>query len=248
MQVFKAPKTALGDIDTEAAATLIAAAADIALVLDETGTIQDVSIATQDLMDDLAGHANWLGKTWAETVTEDSQPKIEMLIAGALSRQESRWRHVNHPSTSGADVPVLYAAVRTGAPGRIVAFGRDLRALSALQRRLIDAQQSMERDYARIRHVETRYRLLFQMASDAVLVVDDAARQVIDSNPTARRLFGDAADPGSAWPLSNAFTPDTARGVEMLLAGVRASGRADDVRAHLHESSRERSKRILVSR
>jgi transcriptional regulator PpsR len=239
VKAFKAPKTALGEIDAEAAAALITAAADIALILDETGTIRDVSIAGENLMDDLAGHANWLGKPWADTVTEDSRSKVEMLIAEASSRQEPRWRHLNHPATTGVDVPILYAAVRTGSPGRIVAFGRDLRAVSSLQRRLIDAQQSMERDYIRIRHVETRYRLLFQMASDAVLIVDDAARKVLDSNPTARRLFADAAEPGRTWPLPAAFTPDTARSVELLLAGVRASGRADDVRARLREDERE---------
>ena len=239
MQAFKAPKTALGNLDAEAAASLIAAAADIALILDEAGTIRDVSIATQDLMNDLAGHANWLNKHWGATVTEDSRPKVESLLAAASSGQEPHWRHLNHPATTTTDVPILYAAIRTGTPGRIVAFGRDLRAVSSLQRRLIDAQQSMERDYARIRHVETRYRLLFQMASDAVLIVDDAARKVLDSNPTARRLFTDAAEPGRTWPLTNVFTADTARGVELLLAGVRASGRADDVRARLVDGDRE---------
>ncbi len=239
MKAFRAPKTALGNIDAEAAAALIAAAADIALILDEAGRIRDVSVAAEDLMDDLAGHANWLGKSWADTVTEESRPKVDMLIAAASSGHEPRWRHLNHPAARGADVPVLYAAVRTGNPERIVAFGRDLRAVSTLQRRLIDAQQSMERDYVRIRHVETRYRLLFQMATDAVLVVDDAARKVQDSNPTARRLFAEAAEPGRPWPLANAFTQDTARGVELLLAGVRASGRADDVRARLQENECE---------
>jgi len=239
VKAFKAPKTALGDINAEAAATLITAAADIALILEENGTIRDVSIAGEGLMDELAGHGNWLGRRWASTVTEDSRAKVDMLIAAALSGGELRWRHLNHPATSGADVPILYAAVRTGTPGRIVAFGRDLRAVSTLQRRLVDAQQSMERDYVRIRHVETRYRLLFQMASDAVLIVDDAARKVLDSNPTARRLFADAVEPGRAWPVANAFTPETAHSVELLLAGVRASGRADDVRARLLEDGRE---------
>lgn len=239
MKAFKAPKTALGNIDAEAAAALIAAAADIALILDETGTIRDVSIADQDLMDDLPEQANWLGKPWADTVTEESRAKVAMLIAGASSMQEPRWRHLNHPAANGPDIPILYAAVRAGTPERIVAFGRDLRAVSSLQRRLIDAQQSMERDYGRIRHVETRYRLLFQMASDAVLIVDDAAQKVLDSNPTARRLFADAAEPGRTWPLAAAFTPDTARSVELLLAGVRASGRADDVRARLRDEDRE---------
>lgn len=239
MKAFRAPKTALGAIDAEAAASLIAAAADIALILDDAGIIRDVAIADESLVNELAAHANWLGKPWSTTVTEESRPKVQQLLADARSHQAPRWRHLNHPTASGADVPVLYAAVRAGSPGRIVAFGRDLRAVSALQRRLIDAQQSMERDYARIRHAETRYRLLFQMASDAVLIVDDVARKVLDSNPTARRLFPDAVQPGQPWPLVNAFTPDTARSVDLLLAGVRASGRADDVRARLLGDERE---------
>jgi transcriptional regulator PpsR len=129
--------------------------------------------------------------------------------------------------------------VRPGGPARIVAFGRDLRAVSSLQRRLIDAQQSLERDYVRIRHVETRYRLLFQMATDAVLIVDGASEKVLDSNPTARRLFPDAVEPGQSWLLTTAFTAEGARSVELLLAGVRASGRADDVHARLAADDQE---------
>ena len=67
------------------------------------------------------------------------------------------------PSPRGPDLPVLYSAMQVGRDGRVVAVGRDLRAMAALQQRLVDAQQSMERDYARLRHVETRYRLLFQI-------------------------------------------------------------------------------------
>lgn len=233
MKAFRTPETALGNIDAEAAAALISAAADIALILDEDGVIHDVSIADQGLVDELAGHTAWPGRKWIDTVRDDSRTKVEQLLAEAASKGEPRWRHVNHPAADEADVPVLYAVVRSGVPGRIVAFGRDLRAVSSLQRRLIDAQQSLERDYVRIRHVETRYRLLFQMASDAVLIVDSATSKVLDSNPTARRLFGASAEPGSAWPPHAAFAGDSGRSVEMLLAGVRASGRADDVRAKL---------------
>jgi transcriptional regulator PpsR len=101
----------------------------------------------------------------------------------------------------------------------------------------------MERDYVRIRHVETRYRLLFQMASDAVLIVEGAGDKVLDSNPTARRLIAEAASPAQGWSLASAFTPETARSVELLLAGVRASGRADDVRARLAADDSE----VMVS-
>ena len=139
MKAFEAPKTALGDIDAEAAATLIAASADIALILDESGSIRDVSIAAEDLMDDLAGHANWSGKSWADTVTEDSRSKVEMLIAGASSGQPPRWRHLNHPATSGPDIP---DPVRGGAD-RHPAADRCLRARSARRVRLCSAAWSM---------------------------------------------------------------------------------------------------------
>jgi transcriptional regulator PpsR len=249
VKAFRTPKTALGDIDAESAAALIAAAADIALILDDQGVIRDVSIGSQELADDLPGYTRWTGRRWADTVTEDSRTKAEALVADALAQREPRWRHLNHPPTRSStsaeppgtrpDIPILYAATRAGGPGPIVAFGRDLRTVSSLQRKLVDAQQSMERDYAHIRHVETRYRLLFQMASDAVVIVDCATRRVLDSNPTARRLFGEATEPGRHWTRTPIFTEAGARSVDMLLSGVQASGRADDVRAHLAAEDRE---------
>ena len=65
------------------------------------------------------------------------------------------------------DVAVLYSAgpARRGRPH--CRLRPRPAAVSTLQQRLVDAQQSLERDYSRIRHVETRYRLLFQIASDA---------------------------------------------------------------------------------
>ncbi len=230
MKAFRTPKTTLGDMDAEAAAALIASAADIALILDHCGVIRDVSISSDELAEDLTGHTRWIGKRWTDTLTEDSQPKADALLADALSQAEPHWRHLNQIATSG-DVPLLYVAIRASSSGPIVAFGRDLRGVSALQHQLINAQQSMERDYAHIRHMETRYRLLFQMASDAVMIVDCASRKILDSNPTARRLFAEAAEPGQILPGTLIFTPESARSVELLLSGVQASGRTDDVHA-----------------
>ncbi|MGD0107096.1 MAG: transcriptional regulator PpsR [Rhodopila sp.] len=239
MKAFRTPKTALGDLDAEAAAALIAAAADIALILDAEGVIRDVSIGLPELADDLAGYARWVGRRWAETLTEETRPKADELLADAAAQREPRWRHLNHLTAGRPDVPILYAAMRAGAPGPVVVFGRDLRTVSSLQRRLVDAQQSMERDYAHIRHVETRYRLLFQMASDAVLIVDCATRKVLDSNPMARRLFAGSAEPGQIWRGTPVLTPEAARSVDLLLSGVQASGRPDDVHARFAEDDRE---------
>ena len=54
MQAFKAPKTSLGNLDAEAAAILISAAADIALIIDEAGVIRDAAFNSGDLAQEIA--------------------------------------------------------------------------------------------------------------------------------------------------------------------------------------------------
>jgi hypothetical protein len=106
----------------------------------------------------------WLGDGWIDTVTVESRGKITDMLAEAAAQGVSGRRQVNHVSPSGADIPIVYTAVRMDeTPGKVVAIGRDLRAVSALPQRLVEAQQSLERDYWRMRHSETRYRLLFQV-------------------------------------------------------------------------------------
>ena len=107
--------------------------------------------------------------------------------------KSSSWRQVNHPSPGGEDIPVLYSAINIGRDDRFVVVGRDLRPLAAMQQRLINAQQSMERDYVRLRHAETRYRLLFQVSSEAVMIVDSSNGAILDANPAALALFDESA-------------------------------------------------------
>ena len=242
--VFKAPKRTLGDLDAEAAGALITAASDVALILDADGVIRDISFQSDDLARELEGDKHWSGKRWADTVTLESRTKVDSLLHDAAAGAAPRWRHINQgpPGRGGATaeaVPVLYSAIRVGAGERVVAFGRDLRAISALQQRLVDAQQTVERDYARLRHVEMRYRLLFEMSAEPVLVLDAFTHKITEANPAARRLFGESGRRLVGQLFPEAFEPAGDHAVRELLAGVRASGRADDVRARIAGQERE---------
>ena len=53
------------------------------------------------------------------------------------------------------------------------------------QRRLLDAQASIDRDYARLRELETRYRYLLHSSSDAILLFDAPNRRIFEANPAA---------------------------------------------------------------
>jgi hypothetical protein len=69
-------------------------------------------------------------------------------------------------------LPFRYCAVPLGADGTVLITGSDLRIISEQQQQIVAAQQAMEREYAKLRQAEARYRLLFRMAAEAVMVID----------------------------------------------------------------------------
>jgi transcriptional regulator PpsR len=172
-------------------------------------------------------------------VTSETRSKVQAVLRDAAIKGVSQRRQVNHLSAEGPDIPVSYTAVRMGDEGLIVAVGRDMRAISVLQQRLVETQQAMERDYWRLRHVETRYRLLFQLATDAVLVVDAATRKIVDANAAAAQLFGMSEErlTGRAFPMGTDAAGTQA--LQELMAHTRNVGRGGDVSVKVGTDARE---------
>ena len=239
---FETPEQFFRSLDADVAGALIAAAADVALVMDEGGVIRDVAFGSEELLSH--GYQAWLGKPWADTVTVESRPKVEAMLREASAGTKPRWRHINHPSADGADLPLSYSVVpvpRKGQGARkshTVAFGRDLRSSVALQQRLVGAQLSMERDYWRLRHVETRYRLLFQLSSEAVLIIDATTGKLEEANPATYELLGETVR-RAGWTVADSLSAASAAQLRTLLAQVRTSGRADAMEAQLAEGGGE---------
>jgi len=203
-------------------------ASDVALIVADTrqGVIKDVSIGSDEIAVDLA--ESWLGKPWISTVTLESRAKIEALLNGADAKGAPRWRLVNHMSVNGPDVPVLYACVRLDEV-RLMAFGRSMQPMSTLQQQLISTQQSVEREFAKYRQMEARHRLLFQVASEAVLIVDAQTRKIVEANPAAGRLLGVATQRLLGRLFPEGFDESSTQVLHALLGAVRATGRTDDV-------------------
>ena len=240
MKLFKSPKRLLGELEPETAAALIAAASDIALVTDRAGVIKGVAIQSDELATELEQQGGWTGRKWIDVVTAESRPKIEALLDQASQPGAApRWRHVNYPSASGPDVPVLFSAIRLPQDGRVIGFGRDLRPVSDLQQRLIDAQQTMERDFARRQQMETRYRILFQISPDPVLIVNTISLRMAEVNPAAQQLLATGARRIEGRALTELFDEASTTDIQGLLTTARTSGRAEDVRARLANGGRE---------
>ncbi len=213
---------------------LLAAASDLSLVVTGDGVIEAAFAAEEDLRRESEA---WVGKRWVETVTVESRPKVEQLLSEALAAGTPQRREINQLSSRSGECAVRFAVFR-GEAGKLYALGQDLRAVARVQQRLVDAQRAMERDYLRLRSAETRYRLLFQLSTEAVLILDATNNRVIDLNPAAAALLESTAGRVVGRPFVDLFDAPERELVQGILLGARAAGRLESVRAHLASGRR----------
>lgn len=230
---FRHTESASDTLGGMISANLAAVAGDVTLLVDAGGVVRDMAFGDGDLAKAVADQ--WFDQPWIETVTVESRPKISAMLGTTLN---PRWRQVNH-TVRGEDVPIKYLTMGTNREGWMVAVGRDLRAAAALQQTLLHTQQAMERDYIRLRQSESRYRLLFNQSSEAVLIVDARTRRVTESNPAADVLIGVGEDAPVGRMITSLFHADDHDRVITLLGSVAAAEVIDPIALRLHDGARD---------
>ncbi|RYF39272.1 MAG: transcriptional regulator PpsR [Comamonadaceae bacterium] len=223
--------SALSGWAPELAQTFVSLASDIALVMDDGGVIRNVAQGSGEPLSQSA--REWIGRSWADTVTAETRGKVELLLQEVTATGLARSREINHPLDQGGSLAVAYTAIRLGHNGPLLAVGRDLGAIAAIQQRYLDAQQEMERSYWRARQAEARYRLLFQVATDAVLVVDAQTFEIVEANQAASGLFEMPVEQVVGRPAGFGFERISRAAVEDLLTSARGSGQPTEIRARL---------------
>lgn len=248
-QRFEAPERHFAGMSADFLARIVAAASDVALVVDSQGVIRDVSLGTSAAAE-LSELRQWVGRRWSETVTIENRGKVQAMLAAGASHPSSDGasdkpgspavmpeRQVTHALSGGIDLPISYSIVPLDGQGGVLALGRDLREVAAVQQRLVDAQQSMERDYLRLRHTEARYRLLFEAVDEAVLVLDASSLVVFEHNAAATQLLGDPGKRLIGRSLLDLLQPASQADAQAALAQARSGGRCDDLPVRLAGTS-----------
>jgi transcriptional regulator PpsR len=204
---------------------------DVTLLLNAEGVIQEVNLSST-----LAGEGvgAWVGRPWTETVADAGGSKVQRMIDDAQSARVAVLRQVTQRFPSGLELLMEYTTVQIGSGG-FIAVGKNLQAVAELQGRLIAAQQAMERDYWKLREVETRYHLLFEASSEAVILVAASDLRVIEANPAAVKALGLAKQrPAVAGREFLAEIAEDERGrVREMLVQVREHGKAPGIIVHL---------------
>lgn len=211
-------------LDPSTLSQLLGVVSDLTLVMDAKGVIEDVSTGRDTLA--VLGCQAWIGTRWLDTVTTESRIKIQEMLQSQGAPEQMRWRHVNHPAPNGNEVALQYVVLPLDG-GRLLALGRDLESLAELQRRLVETQQTMERDYLRLRHIEARYRVLLDTSSEPVLMVDANTQRVLEANIGAQSLLKDAGKRLVGRDVRECFEGESQGEVQSLLRMALATGRIE---------------------
>jgi transcriptional regulator PpsR len=208
-----------------------AAQPDITLLLDSEGVIREVHLA-KTLASETADAL--VGRPWAETVTDSGGDKVRRLVEEARTSRVSVFRQINQRFPSGLEVLMEFTTVRLGGKSGVLAIGRSLQAVADLQSRLIAAQQALERDYWKLREIETRYRMLFDVSGEAVLLVRADTLEIVEANPAALRALGHGLDATrlAGRSLADQAVPEERERLLAALRRAREHGKAPGVVVH----------------
>jgi len=207
---------------------------DVKLLLDEHGVIREASVGGSFTAEALE---SWIGCAWADTVADVGGDKVESMLATARRDGVSGFRQLNQRFPSGLELPIEYTTVWLGGPSAAaMAIGRNLQAVAELQSRLISVQEALERDYWKLREVETRYRQLFDASNEAVILVRADSLRVVEANPAALRALGlelQRPERVGDRDLMGEIPAAERDGFHTMLVRARDQGKAPGVLVHL---------------
>lgn len=214
---------------------LVSSVSDVAIVTDRSGVVLDIiwNLETDQGFDP----QTLIGQQVAELVTTECRAKIAEMLTAEGPEEGGRQREINHKIDGLDEFPVRYNAV--GAGDSVIFLGHEIRAVAALQSRLVEAQRALDQDYSRLRQLETQYRVLFQTSSEALIVVDAATGQVEDVNAAATQILGQGAVDVEGHSFEALFTEAEAATISATMRSVGTLGQSEQFRATLRRRQQE---------
>lgn len=209
---------------------------DVTLFLNLDGVIREATVSSALADERVQG---WLGLPWPATVGDPSGEKIRRMIDDARNTGMSAFRQVTQRFPSGLELPMEYTTVLLGGHAGLLAIGKSLQAVAELQSRLITAQQTMERDYWKLRDVETKYRLLFDASQEPAILLNAATLRITEANPAALQALGlDSQKSAAGHNLISDIAPADRDTFQAMLLRVREQGKAPGIVVHFRNEQK----------
>src|ERR1700759_1827028 len=206
----------------------------ITLLLDMDGVIREATLSPSMSRENID---SWLGRSWSDVV-DGAGEKIQRMMQDTRQRGISAFRQITQRFPSGLEIPMEFTTVLLGGRAGMLAIGKNLQAVAELQARLISAQQTIERDYWKLREIETRYRVVIEDSNEAVVLAKAADLRIIEANRAATTALS-ASTRRREGIVGRDFLQEIASKdrapIESMLRRVKDQGKAPGIMIHLGE-------------
>jgi transcriptional regulator PpsR len=202
---------------------LVEQAADLAVMLDQSGEIQGITVNSDSAS--LGSLDHWVGRRFDSFLTSESAEKFAQRFQAVLSDPDlaPRPMELNHKDNATWEFPVRYTLHRVG-NGSILLFGRDMQPLAEVQQRLLREQLAREADQQKLRAGQTLFRIVFEESETPLILLDPEKARIEEINSAAASLLGSTVETLSGNILPQAF--DGRRRNEFMEA-MRAAATSD---------------------
>lgn len=163
---FSNPATCFSDTDAATIGEIVASAADLAVILNADGIVQDVAGRHQGV--EGLGIANWPGRPFAGIVDPESWTSLSAAIASVGGTGGQEGVTVSHKSADSSAAFINYVPVKIGSTPNILLLGQNVSQTLTLQDHLARLQRFNEERLEREKQDETRYRALFEIGFKTV--------------------------------------------------------------------------------
>ncbi len=211
-------------IEPETLSSIIGAASDIALVVDEATNI--LSVVVSPTAESFGNLSHWEGRPLVEFLAIDSIEKFQNAHAKFLGGEDlKKPLELNHEDGATWRYPVRYSFHGLGADGAVLLLGRDLRPIAETQQQLVQAQIALEQGYEARREFDSRYRILLAQTNEAIAFVDVQDGRISDCSDHAAAMLGMKKEAATGTGLAQLLTErSSAELMESLLNASLADG------------------------
>lgn len=176
-------------LEPESLSGIIAAASDIALVIDEKATV--LSALVSPTAESFGNLSHWEGRPIIEFIADDSLEKFRKAHTRFVAGEDlAKPLELNHEDNAAWKHPVRYTVHRFGKDNTALLLGRDLRPIAETQQQLVQAQIALEQGYEARREFDSRYRVMLSKTREAIAFVSLRDGRVSDCSDAAATLLG----------------------------------------------------------
>ncbi len=175
----------------------------------------------------------WVGQKITDFAEPDSVQKLANILKAPVeigqeseAERDADWKHINLLSPEKHPAPFLVKLFKFKNEVNLRLCARDLGSMAKMQQKLMDTHRSMERDYLRLRHLESRYNLLFENSIEPIVIVDLTTKKITQINPAgAKALLAEDPKKLIGSELYQFFPSEHRDDLETLMTAAQTGGK-----------------------